>query len=144
MSCPENGTDHKDVDIGSISVGKLADLVIFDTSSPSISCAADHDPLTAIVRHAGVREVETVIIGGKVRKQNGVLQHVHLVEAHEVGFDLKHEAVDNKDGLSWKEIAKELSRSRSEIQEKIDKVSKELAKEKLIRMMGGLQDILVD
>ncbi|KAF9777757.1 hypothetical protein IL306_004325 [Fusarium sp. DS 682] len=133
-----------DKDIGSISVGKLADLVIFDTSSPSISCAAEHDPLAAIVRHAGVREVDTVIIGGKIRKHNGILQNVHLDEGQEAGFELKHEAVDIKDGLSWKEIAKELSRSRSEIQKKIDKVNKELAKEKLIGMMGGLQDILVD
>ncbi|KAF4502234.1 5-methylthioadenosine S-adenosylhomocysteine deaminase [Fusarium agapanthi] len=135
---------NMDKDIGSIAVGKLADLVIFDTTSPSISCAADHDPLTAIVRHAGVREVETVIVGGEVRKHNGSLQTVHLAEGREAGFDLKHEAFNSKDGLSWKEIAKELSRSRSEIEGRINKVNKELAKEKLIGMMGGLQDILVD
>ncbi|KAF5589883.1 cytosine deaminase [Fusarium subglutinans] len=135
---------NMDKDIGSIAVGKLADLVIFDTTSPSISCAADHDPLTAIVRHAGVREVETVIVGGKVRKHNGSLQTVHLAEGRETGFDLKHEAFNSKNGLSWKEVAKELSRSRSEIETRINKVNKELAKEKLIGMMGGLQDILVD
>ncbi|KAF5981952.1 cytosine deaminase [Fusarium bulbicola] len=135
---------NMDKDIGSIAVGKLADLVIFDTTSPSISCAADHDPLTAIVRHAGVREVETVIVGGKIRKNNGILQTVHLAEGQEVGFDLKHEAFNSKDGLSWKEVAKELSRSRSEIEGRINEVNKELAKEKLIGMMGGLQDILVD
>jgi cytosine/adenosine deaminase-related metal-dependent hydrolase len=133
-----------DKDIGSIAVGKLADLVIFDTTSPSISCAADHDPLTAIVRHAGVREVETVIVGGKIRKHDGSLQNVHLEEGREVGFDLKHEAVESKDGLSWKQVAKELSLSRGQIQGRIDKVNKELAKEKLIGMMGGLKDILVD
>jgi len=135
---------NMDKDIGSIAVGKLADLVIFDTTSPSISCAADHDPLTAIVRHAGVREVETVIIGGKVRKHNGRLKSVRLTEGREAGFDLKLEAVDSKDELSWKEVAKQLSRSRSEIEGRINKVNKELAKEKLIAMMGGLKDILVD
>ncbi|KAF4338398.1 cytosine deaminase [Fusarium beomiforme] len=135
---------NMDKDIGSIAVGKLADLVIFDTSSPSISCAAEHDPLTAIVRHAEVREVDTVIIGGKTRKQNGVLLNVHLAEGQEAGFDVKHEAVNLKEEMSWKEVAKELSRSRSEIQERINKVNKGLAKEKLIAMMGGLQDILVD
>jgi cytosine/adenosine deaminase-related metal-dependent hydrolase len=133
-----------DTDIGSIAVGKLADLVIFDTTSPSIICAAEHDPLTAIVRHAGVREIETVIIGGNIRKQNGSLKNVHLAEGREAGFDFKHEAVEAKDGLSWKEVAKELSRSRGEIQGEINKVNKDLAKEKLIGMMGGLQDILVD
>ncbi|KAJ4269411.1 hypothetical protein NW764_014190 [Fusarium oxysporum] len=135
---------NMDKDIGSIAVGKLADLVIFDTTSPSLNCAADHDPLTAIVRHAGIREVETVIIGGQIRKQNGILHNVHLADGREAGFDFKHEAVDSKDGLSWKEVAKELSRSRGEIQGRINKVNKELAKEKLIGMMGGLQDILVD
>ncbi|KAI7763396.1 hypothetical protein LZL87_010461 [Fusarium oxysporum] len=133
-----------DKDIGSIAVGKLADLVVFDTTSPSVSCAAEHDTLTAVVRHAGVREVETVIVGGKIRKHNGSLQNVHLAQGREAGFDLKHEAVDSKDGLLWKEVAKELSRSRNEIQGRINKVNKELAKEKLIGMMGGLQDILVD
>ncbi|KAF5558095.1 cytosine deaminase [Fusarium mexicanum] len=135
---------NMDKDIGSIAVGKLADLVIFDTTSPSISCAAEHDPLTAVVRHAGVREVETVIAGGKVRKHNGSLQTVHLAEGREAGFDLKHKAFNSNDGLSWKEVAKELSRSRSEIEGRIKKVNKELAREKLMGMMGGLQDILVD
>lgn len=131
-------------DIGSIAVGKLADLVIFDTGSPSIGCAAEHDALTAIVRHAGVREVDTVIVGGKIRKQNGKLQNVHLEEGQEVGFGLKHDRLESKEGLSWREVAKELSRSRSEIQEKINKVNKELAKDKLMAIMGDLQDILVD
>ncbi|KAH8178087.1 amidohydrolase family protein [Sarocladium implicatum] len=133
-----------DKDIGSIAVGKLADLVVFDTTCPSIGCAAEHDPLTAIVRHAGVREVDTVIIGGKIRKQNGELRNVHLEEGQEIGFDLKHDVLDSKDGLSWSEVAKELSRSRDGIQKKINKVNKELAKEKLMAVMSGLQDILVD
>ncbi|KAF4414865.1 cytosine deaminase and related metal-dependent hydrolase [Fusarium acutatum] len=135
---------NMDKDIGSIAVGKLADLVIFDTTSPSISCAAEHDALTAIVRHAGAREVGTVIVGGKVLKHNGSLQNVQLAEGREAGFDLKHEAVDLKDGLSWKEVAKELSRSRSEIDSRINEINKELAKEKLIGLMGGLKDLLVD
>ncbi|KAF5658564.1 cytosine deaminase [Fusarium heterosporum] len=132
-------------DIGSIAVGKLADLVIFDTASPSISCAAEHDPLTAVVRHAGVREVETVVIGGKIRKHNGVLQAVNLAEGCvEGGFDLKHDAMDSKKELSWKHVAGELSRSRREVQGRIDKVNTDLAKSKLIGMMGGLEGILVD
>ncbi|KAF4956546.1 hypothetical protein FSARC_11548 [Fusarium sarcochroum] len=132
-------------DIGSIAVGKLADLVIFDTTSPSISCAVDHDPVTAIVRHAGVREVEAVIIGGQVRKHNGVLKNVQLTEGcRQGGFDLKHEAAETKEGLAWKEVAKELSKSREEIQGRIVKVNKDLARSKLLGMMGGLKDVLVD
>ena len=129
-------------DIGSIAVGKMADLVIFDTSSPSIGCAAENDPLTAIVRQAGVREVETVIVGGRVRKHKGVLQDVRLIEAcHEGGFELKHEFAGK---YSWKEVAEKLSTSRSEIQARIGRTNKELAKAKLLGMLGGLDDILVD
>ncbi|KAM0546278.1 hypothetical protein ACHAPJ_010962 [Fusarium lateritium] len=134
-----------DNDIGSIAVGKLADLVIFDTISPSLSCAADHDPLTAIVRHAGVREVETVIIGGQIRKHNGILQNVQLTEGfRQGGFELRHEAAETKERLSWKQVAKELSNSRIGIQGRIDKVNKDLAKSKLLGMMGGLEGVLVD
>ena len=129
-------------DIGSIAVGKMADLVIFDTSSPSIGCAAENDPLTAIVRQAGVREVETVIVGGRVRKHQGVLKDVRLVEAcREGGFELKHEL---EGGCSWKEVAEKMSTSRRQIQERIGKTNKELAKAKLLGMLGGLDDILVD
>ncbi|EWZ78941.1 hypothetical protein IWW34DRAFT_776179 [Fusarium oxysporum f. sp. albedinis] len=66
------------------------------------------------------------------------------LEAIDAGFNLRHQTVDSKAGLSWKEVARELLRSRSEIQERINKVNKDLAKDKLITMMGGWKDILVD
>ncbi|KAJ6563570.1 hypothetical protein DFH09DRAFT_1158419 [Mycena vulgaris] len=47
-------------EIGSIRVGKRADLVVFDAQSPGMVCAADHDPVAAIVLHASVRDVETL------------------------------------------------------------------------------------
>ncbi|KAI1071443.1 hypothetical protein LB507_005452 [Fusarium sp. FIESC RH6] len=129
-------------DIGSIAIGKMADLVIFDTSSPSIGCAAENDPLTAIVRQAGVREVETVIVGGRVRKDKGILKDVRLDEGcREGGFELKYEI---EGGYSWKEVAEKLSTSRRKIQERIGKTNKGLAKAKLLGMLGGLDDILVE
>jgi cytosine/adenosine deaminase-related metal-dependent hydrolase len=129
-------------DIGSIAVGKMADLVIFDTSSPSVGCAAENDPLTAIVRQAGVREVETVIVGGRVRKHKGVLRDVRLDEAcREGGLNPKHEFEGE---WSWKQVAEKLSISRREIQERIGRTNKDLAKSKLLGMLGGLDDILVD
>lgn len=132
-------------DIGSIAVGKLADLIIFDTLSPSLGCAAENDPLTAIVRQAGVREVETVIVGGKVRKRDGVLQDVYLDEgSREGGFDLQQEAAVTGNGHSWKQVAEELSLSRRDIQERIGKTNRDLAKSKLLGMLGGLDGILVD
>ncbi|KAF0638928.1 hypothetical protein FPSE5266_06615 [Fusarium pseudograminearum] len=136
---------NMDKEIGSIAVGKLADLIIFDTSSPSLGCAAENDPLTAIVRQAGVREVETVIVGGKVRKRDGVLQDVYLDEgSREGGFDLQQEAAVVGNGYSWKQVAEELSLSRRDIQERIGKTNRDMAKSKLLGMLGGLDNTLVD
>ncbi|KAM0542772.1 hypothetical protein HYE67_002171 [Fusarium culmorum] len=135
---------NMDKDIGSIAVGKLADLVIFDTSSPSLGCTAENDLLTAIVRQADVREVETVIVGGKVRKRDGVLQDVYLDEgSREGGFDLQQEAAVAGNRYSWKEVAEKLSLSRRDIQERIGKTNRDLAKSKLLGMLGGLDGILV-
>ncbi|PTD06936.1 hypothetical protein FCULG_00006381 [Fusarium culmorum] len=134
---------NMDKDIGSIAVGKLADLVIFDTSSPSLGCTAENDLLTAIVRQADVREVETVIVGGKVRKRDGVLQDVYLDEgSREGGFDLQQEAAVAGNRYSWKEVAEKLSLSRRDIQERIGKTNRDLAKSKLLGMLGGLDGIL--
>jgi cytosine/adenosine deaminase-related metal-dependent hydrolase len=136
---------NMDKDIGSIAVGKLADLVVFDTTSPSIGCAAENDPLTAIVRQAGVREVEAVIVGGKIRKNNGLLQDVYLDGGcREGGFGLKQEGIESNGVYSWKQVAEKLSLSRRDIRERMGNTNRDLAKSKLLGMLGGLDDILVD
>ena len=70
-------------ELGSIAVGKLADLVIFDARSPSMICAAEQDAVAAIVMHASVRDIETVIVDGKVRKLGGKLVPVDVGERAE-------------------------------------------------------------
>ena len=60
-------------EIGSLAEGKLADIVIFDALSPGMVCAAAHDPVAAIVLHSSVRDVDTVIVDGIVRKESGKL-----------------------------------------------------------------------
>jgi cytosine/adenosine deaminase-related metal-dependent hydrolase len=44
--------------IGSLAEGKLADIVIFDASSPSMTCAAEQDPVAAVVRCSSIRDIE--------------------------------------------------------------------------------------
>lgn len=128
--------------IGSIAVGKLADLVILDASTPSMGCAAHNDPLTAVVRQASVREVDTVIVGGRVCKRDGKLVDVDVSEAcGKVGYPLP----GGGDGSwSWSQVAEKLRVSRDAVHERIGKVNKELAKKTLHGMMGGLDEILVD
>lgn len=98
--------------IGSIEVGKLADLVIFDASSPAMVCAAEQDPVAAIVLHSSVRDVEMVIVDGEIRKHNGKLLPVDI-SASLPGVTVK------KQHVRWEDIAKQLQDSRARIERTI-------------------------
>lgn len=133
-----------DDQIGSIAVGKLADLVLFDSATPAMTCAAEQDPLVAVVRHAGVREVDTVIVGGRIRKQNGILQACDIAQGCEEGQFSLYSAGQPQEGLmNWKDVAKKLAASREAIETKIRSVNSQLAKDKLFALMGGLEGVLV-
>ena len=124
--------------LGSLREGKQADITIFDTTSPVMTCVADHDPLVAVVRHASPHEVDTVIIGGMVKKQDGKLVDVTFgggdVSGWE-GCEQVNEVV--KDGkLPWSEIAKQLRRSRRDVQGRIDRCNVQAAREKVLAMWG--------
>lgn len=87
-------------EIGSIKVGKKADLVVFDTLSPAMSCVAQRDPVMAIVLHSNIRDVDTVLVDGEVRKLNGKLCPVRGFEWHGGnGF------ADTDRVIHWREVA---------------------------------------
>jgi cytosine/adenosine deaminase-related metal-dependent hydrolase len=67
------GLDHR---IGSLAPGKDADVVLLRRSD--INMRAASDPIAAIVLHAGVANVDTVIVGGNIVKQNGKLAYGEL------------------------------------------------------------------
>ena len=62
--------------IGSLTPGKEADVVLLRKTDINMRAAAD--PISAIVLHAGVANVDTVIVGGDIVKQNGKLTHRDL------------------------------------------------------------------
>ena len=62
--------------IGSLTPGKQADVVLLRKSDINMRAAAD--PIAAIVLHAGVANVDTVIINGNIVKQDGKLTHREL------------------------------------------------------------------
>jgi cytosine/adenosine deaminase-related metal-dependent hydrolase len=62
--------------IGSLTPGKEADIVLLRKTDINMRAAAD--PISAIVFHAGVANVDTVIVGGNVVKQNGKLTYRDL------------------------------------------------------------------
>ena len=56
---------------GSIEPGKAADLVVLRTDG--LHMAPLNDPVAAVVLHAGPADVDTVLVGGEVVKEGGVL-----------------------------------------------------------------------
>ncbi|KAJ7853100.1 hypothetical protein B0H13DRAFT_2238136 [Mycena leptocephala] len=109
-------------EIGSISVGKLADIVIFDARSPGMVCAAEHDPVAAIVLHASVRDIETVIVDGRIRKYGGKLVPVEVSGNGAEGL------------MEWPQVAAKLVRSRQRLQEKIEAADMDGARKALIEL----------
>jgi cytosine/adenosine deaminase-related metal-dependent hydrolase len=88
---------HMDSDIGSIEVGKRADIVVISTDSPCMVAASN--PAAALVLHASPSDVESVIVNGEIVKENGKLLKVDW-------SNLKHELVENMKELEarWKDV----------------------------------------
>lgn len=128
-----------ETEIGSIAVGKLADLVIFDAHTPAMLCAAEFDPLAAVVRHAGLREVNTVIVGGQVVKRDSQLCPI------ETEKDLNINDLDIPIGptLTWRQIASKVIASQEELQRRIEGVNIGLAREQMFKLFGKTEEELL-
>ncbi|MEU7741607.1 amidohydrolase family protein [Nonomuraea sp. NPDC049158] len=64
--------------VGSLRVGKQADLVLLRTGT--LGMAAAHDPIGAVVLNADTSAVDTVLVGGRVVKRGGRLLHHDVAE----------------------------------------------------------------
>ncbi|KAF1851372.1 Metallo-dependent hydrolase [Cucurbitaria berberidis CBS 394.84] len=113
-------------EIGRIAEGYDADLVIFDSFSPSMVGAAQHDPVAAIILHSSPADIDTVIVGGVVRKRDFKLLPVPLE-----GCAKK---TAGQDVLGWNSIANEVVTSREKMQKEIDKIDFKEAKGTLIKL----------
>ncbi|KAI0197806.1 amidohydrolase [Astrocystis sublimbata] len=60
-------------DLGTITVGSKADLVVFDGRSPSLLGWAD--PVAAVILHANVGDIEHVLVNGRFAKRDGKLTY---------------------------------------------------------------------
>ena len=123
-------------EIGSITVGKLADLVIFDANSPSMVCGAIHDPVAAIIQHSSPADVDTVIIDGVVRKQSGKLVDIDL--------DARGKQMAGKDILSWKDVSQNLLKSRERIQTEAEKIDYADGQKKVMQVFHMSEDDFAD
>jgi cytosine/adenosine deaminase-related metal-dependent hydrolase len=63
-------------DIGVLAPGKLADLAIFNLSSPRYFGL--HDPLTGPVAGAGAADLKVLMVGGRIVVENGAIPGLDL------------------------------------------------------------------
>ncbi|RDW85548.1 hypothetical protein BP5796_03873 [Coleophoma crateriformis] len=116
-------------EIGSLAVDKLADILIFDCLSPGMVCAAQLDPVAAIVLHSHPGDIEMVIVDGVVRKKERKLLDIDLNPGNEIWSDT------GKNGgiVCWKEVSKELQGRQMELGKKIDELDMDEARKGLIK-----------
>lgn len=119
--------------LGSLKEGKLADIVIFDASSPAMVCGNPKDPVGTIVLHASVRDVHTVIVDGRVRKLKGALLPSQLESFPGMGDTLE---IASGEQITWKCVARKVTESRVRIEENIKGVDIEAAKRALEELFG--------
>lgn len=115
--------------IGRLKPGMLADIVVFDASSPSMYGAAQVDPVEAIVVNSSQRDVELVMIDGKIRKEGSKLVSVQVVPE-------EREWLGGEDGtLSWEKVFAQL--------DKRSKVMKQRNESKdLERLYHNMRDVM--
>lgn len=129
-------------EVGSIKVGKKADLVVFDAvNSVGLLSAAEYDPLVAVVKFSETADVETVIVDGVVRKRAGKLV---ATNAGFAGAGSGGGATGKKTKMEWGDIADEVRRSQKDIQARIDGLNLEKAREMLLDMFYVDASKLVD
>jgi 5-methylthioadenosine/S-adenosylhomocysteine deaminase len=68
-----------DGEVGSLEVGKRADVIIVDMLNPYLT--PTKDPLTSIVLYGTPGDIDTVIVDGKILKQNGALTTIDTRKA---------------------------------------------------------------
>lgn len=124
--------------IGSLAVGKLADIIVFDALSPSMVCGAQYDPVTAIVMHSTPGDIVMTIVDGVVRKRDGKLDAVSVTP------EARPYTGDQVSSLKWADVVKPLLKSRDKIQGKIEKTDLDTAKKIAMRLFGYDESMVVD
>lgn len=123
--------------IGSLQVGKAADIIVIRGDTPTVCCAFDHDPVAAVVRHASVRDIDTVIVAGSVLKARGVLSNVFLHGPNNWNGYETVKSVFGEKSLAWGAVAHQLRSSRKDLQKRIVVCNEQAAKGKILNMWGS-------
>ncbi|KAJ5761590.1 hypothetical protein N7533_003629 [Penicillium manginii] len=100
--------------IGTLTVGKKADIVTFQVQTPTMIPASDVNPIAAIILHSSVRDVQTVIVDGIIRKDNGSLYKINIPS--DITENDKS-SVSSQELIEWKDVARLLGDSRLRLKE---------------------------
>ncbi|KAM0197239.1 hypothetical protein ACHAPA_004141 [Fusarium lateritium] len=95
--------------LGSLEEGKIADLLIWDMLSPGMICAAEENPIGAIILHSSPSDIHSVIVDGQFKKRDGRLTTTKL------DLELLPELKLEKSEVEWRDVAIELLKSRDRI-----------------------------
>ncbi|KAH7145422.1 hypothetical protein B0J13DRAFT_675111 [Dactylonectria estremocensis] len=119
-----------DGEIGSLTVGKKADIVIFNSKTPAMVAAADCNPVAAILLHSSVRDIEAVIVDGVIRKEDSALNRFTIPP------DIKQKEqvdVNTAESCGWDDVRKKLDESRKRLKGVWDGIDEDSARNGLIR-----------
>ncbi len=88
--------------IGRLQAGMLADIVVFDTTTPGMSVHAQYDPVGAIIVHSTQKDIELVMVDGIIRKEHGRLVDVKTSAQSTPWLE------GEKEILSWSAVSKKM------------------------------------
>ncbi|KAF4301707.1 Metallo-dependent hydrolase [Botryosphaeria dothidea] len=111
--------------VGALREGARADVVVWEGRSPAMVCAAQQDPVAAVVLHSSPQDVDAVVVDGMVRKRDGKLVEIRVEE------DAR--GIVGRGTVGWGDVARELVRSREELQKRMEGIDFEAAKKVLMK-----------
>ncbi len=88
--------------IGSITPGKLADLVLLRQDTPSMTPV--NNPIGHLVFHAGRGDIDTVVVNGRVLKHRGELIGVNLPRARRLAEATQDHLVSSIGEEAWRNL----------------------------------------
>ncbi|KAL2867590.1 uncharacterized protein BJX67DRAFT_387828 [Aspergillus lucknowensis] len=117
-------------EIGSLEVGKKADLVIFEGTTPAMLSVSKCHPVAGIVLHSSIRDIRTVIVDGIIRKHNSCLSTIPAPSGLRTGDEI----AQHGENLTWDDVAAEVEKSREGIRHRVEiTVDEDKARDGLIR-----------
>ena len=90
---------HMESEIGSLEVGKFADITLIRTDGPSMVASVDYS--AALVTHASAADVESVMVNGEWVKKNGKLLKVDWDELKSQLQNGRAQLEKKWEGIDW-------------------------------------------